>query len=98
MSVHPRGDRSGWVVRWRDADGRQHSRSFTNRKEAARLDAEVRAVKQNERRIAQKREIDQSLENVLIESLGDDPTALRVLADRIRQRADELETAQGADR
>jgi integrase len=39
MSVHP--DRTAWRVRYRDASGRQHSRSFTRKGDAVTFDREM---------------------------------------------------------
>ena len=48
MSVQ--SDRGSWVVRWRDASGRQRGRRFTNEKDARVFDSEVHSVAAAERR------------------------------------------------
>jgi len=48
MSVQ--GGRGSWVVRWRDASGRQRGRRFTNEKDARVFDSEVHSVAAAERR------------------------------------------------
>jgi hypothetical protein len=43
-------DRARWVVRWRDASGRQRGRRFTVEEEARAFDREIHGVAADERR------------------------------------------------
>jgi hypothetical protein len=62
MSVHRREDRKGWVVRWRDADGKQRSQSFKSEAEAKDFDRERR---QQERRVSEQEMVEKALEQSL---------------------------------
>jgi integrase len=53
LSVQPAGD--GWVVRWRDASGRQRGRRFASEADARAFDSEVHSVAVRERHAASSR-------------------------------------------
>ena len=53
VSVQPAG--SGWVVRWRDASGRQRGRRFANEADARAFDSEAHNVAARDRRAARSR-------------------------------------------
>lgn len=80
MSVH-RKDGSGWVVRWRDKDGRNRSRSFPTKQEATAHDLEL---KEANRRARERQVIADGME----QALGADAPELHKMAKALRAFAD----------
>jgi hypothetical protein len=75
VSVHKKG--KGWVVRWRDSDGSNRSRSFSTRKDANQYDREG---KERERQSREAKAIRDTLEL----AKDSDATELRQMAKTLR--------------
>jgi uncharacterized protein len=77
MSVHRRDDRNGYVVRWRDSEDRNRSRTFRTQREAKEFDREL---KQLERRAREAR----AVREVLEAARGSSAVELREMARMLR--------------